>query len=51
MAVTIDEMHVEVQPAPAAASPAPPSAEPKKDLKLNEALELLRERECRLRAD
>jgi hypothetical protein len=51
MAVTIDEMHVEVagsQPAPDSSSG---STEPKKDVDLNEALEILQERKLRLRAD
>lgn len=51
MAVTIDEMHVEVQQAPAAANPAASSEEPKQDLNLNEALQVLLERKLRLRAD
>jgi hypothetical protein len=51
MAVTIDEMHVEVQePAlPAAASTSDDKT--KKEIDLRSALELLRERKLRLRAD
>jgi hypothetical protein len=52
MAVTISEMHVDVQEAaPAGAAPAKGAAEPKKDASLGQALEILRERESRLRAD
>lgn len=51
MAVTIDEMHVEVQRPTAAAKPASPENEPKKDMDLKAALELIHERKLRLRAD
>jgi hypothetical protein len=51
MAVTIDEMHVEVQQAPKAAGAEPASADPKKDVDLQEALQILHERKLRLRAD
>jgi len=50
MAVTIDEMHVEVQEPAAAKTPAP-GPEPPKDVNLREALEILYERKLRLRAD
>jgi hypothetical protein len=51
MAVTIDEMHVEVQePGPSANAPAA-NAEPKKDVDLHEAIAILHERKLRLRAD
>ena len=51
MAVTIDEMHVDVQRPQPAASPAAAGAEPKKDVDLHEALHLLHERKHRLKAD
>jgi hypothetical protein len=51
MAVTIDEMHVQVQDAPKAASAPAPSDEQKKDVNLHEAIEMLHERKLRLRAD
>jgi hypothetical protein len=51
MAVTIDEMHVEVQQAPKAANAEPANADPKKDVDLHEALQILHERKLRLRAD
>ena len=51
MAVTIDEMHVDVQKAPQAAGAQPASADPKKDVDLHQALEMLHERKKRLRAD
>jgi hypothetical protein len=51
MAVTIEEMHVEVQDAPRAPSTPAPSEEPKKDVNLHEAIEMLHERKLRLRAD
>jgi hypothetical protein len=51
MAVTIDEMHVDVQAAPPAASPPAANAEPGKDVDLREALHLLHERKLRLQAD
>jgi len=51
MAVTIDEMHVEVQaPKPAASAPAP-NGEPPKDVDLRQALEALYARKLRLMAD
>jgi hypothetical protein len=54
MAVTIDEMHVDVTETPARPAPgagAGAGAEPKKDMNLSQALELLRERTLRLKAD
>lgn len=51
MAVTIDEMHVEVQEAAPSTPVASSSDEPKKGVNLSEALEILHERELRLRAD
>jgi hypothetical protein len=51
MAVTIDEMQVEVQQSSPSANSATANAEPKKDLDLNETMEMLRERNLRLRAD
>ncbi len=51
MAVTIDEMHVEVQPAPQAANAQPANADAKKDVDLQEALQILHVRKLRLRAD
>jgi hypothetical protein len=52
MAVTIDEMHVDVTETPVRPAPGPgPGAEPKKDMNLSQALELLRERTRRLKAD
>jgi len=51
MAVTIDEMHVDVQQAPPAANAPAANAEPKKDVDLSEALRMLHERKLRLRAD
>jgi hypothetical protein len=53
MAVTISEMHVEVKDAAPAASGAAPSAsaDPKKDVNLRQALEILQIRNKRLRAD
>ena len=51
MAVTIDELQVEVtEPAPVAATPAS-GEQPKKQVDLPSALELIRERQLRLRAD
>jgi hypothetical protein len=50
MAVTIDEMHVDVHQASPAAN-APANAEPKKDVDLHEAIQMLQERRLRLRAD
>lgn len=51
MAVTIDEMHVQVQDAPAPANAPAPSDEKKKDVNLTEALAMLHERKLRLYAD
>ncbi|MGA3132233.1 MAG: hypothetical protein ABSD59_15610 [Terracidiphilus sp.] len=51
MAVTIDEMHVDVQKPPAAASAPTSDAGPKKDMDMREALEVMNERKQRLRAD
>jgi len=51
MAVAIDEMQVEVQQKPPAASAPGANPEPKKDVNLHEALETLHERKLRLRAD
>jgi hypothetical protein len=51
MAVTIDEMHVEVEQSPPAANAATSTAEPKKDVNLNEALQVIHERKLRLKAD
>jgi len=51
MAVTIDEMHVDVKESqPAAGTPAAGGEEPK-DVDLREALHMLHERKYRLRAD
>jgi hypothetical protein len=51
MAVTIDEMHVEVKEAPAQGNSPASNADPKKDVNLNVALDLLHERKRRLQAD
>jgi hypothetical protein len=51
MAVTIDEMRVEVQSAPPPAPSEGSSPEPRKDVDLHQALELLHERKLRLKAD
>lgn len=52
MAVTIDEMHVDVKESqPAAGAPAAAGEEPGKGLDLREALHMLHERKYRLRAD
>ena len=51
MAVTIDEMHVQVQDAPAPSSAPAPADDKKKDVNLTEALEMLCERKSRLYAD
>jgi hypothetical protein len=51
MAVTIDEMHVDVKQAPKAESAQPASADPKKDVDLHHALHILHQRKLRLRAD
>lgn len=51
MAVTIDEMHVQLQDAPAPAGAPAPGDDKKKDVNLAEALEMLHERKLRLYAD
>jgi hypothetical protein len=51
MAVTIDEMHVEVQQPPASANPSASTEKPQKNLDLRAALEMIQERKLRLRAD
>jgi hypothetical protein len=51
MAITIEDMHVEVQPPQAPAGGPAPETEPKKDVDLAAALELMQERKLRLRAD
>jgi len=51
MAVTIDEMHVQVQDTPKAASAPAPGDDTKKDVNLNETIEMLHERKLRLQAD
>lgn len=51
MAVTIDEMHVQVAEPPPAAAPGAAPTEPKKDKDLHEELHLLHERKLRLKAD
>jgi hypothetical protein len=51
MAVTIDEMHVEVQQPAPSANAAAANAEPPKDVNLREALEMLSARKFRLKAD
>lgn len=51
MAVTIDELQVETQAAPPAASPPAAGAEAGKDVDLSEGLQMLHERKLRLRAD
>jgi hypothetical protein len=51
MAVTIDEMQVEVQSTPPQVSAPEPHAEPKKEMSLKDALHLLHERKLRLQAD
>jgi hypothetical protein len=51
MAVTIDEMHVEVQQAPKGGSAQPANADPKKDVDLLQALQILHQRKLRLHAD
>ena len=50
MAVTINEMHVDVEPPPPSAAPAA-GGDQKKDVDLSEALEVLHERKLRLLAD
>jgi hypothetical protein len=52
MAVTINEMHVEVQGAAPPSAPAPAaSSGQKKEMSLHEAIDMLHERQRRLRAD
>jgi hypothetical protein len=51
MAVTIDEMHVEVQQAGSSGNAPAPSTDTKKDVDLREAMEMLHERKLRLMAD
>jgi hypothetical protein len=51
MAVTIDEMHVDVKQAQPASKAPSADAEPKKDVDLREAIHMLHERKHRLRAD
>ncbi len=51
MAVTIEEMHVEVQSATPSTPAATPPNDVKKDVNLSEALKMLHERKLRLRAD
>jgi len=51
MAVTIDELHVQVQDAPPPAQPAQSPAEQQKDVDLEQALDMRQERKLRLRAD
>jgi hypothetical protein len=51
MAVTVDEMHVEVQESQPAPAPAPSHDEQKKDVRLCDVLRQLDERKLRLRAD
>jgi hypothetical protein len=51
MAVTIDEMHVEVKQPSQAANAQPANADPKKDVDLHQALQILHQRKLRLHAD
>lgn len=51
MAVTIGEMHVETEAGLQAPAAAAPAAEPAKKVDLHQSLEMLREREQRLKAD
>jgi hypothetical protein len=51
MAVTIDEMHVEVQHPPPQTSAPAQNPEPKKETNVSESLQILHERKLRLRAD
>ena len=50
MAITIDEMQVDVQGTPASVKPSTDETEPKKGVDLSMAVELIRERELRLQA-
>jgi hypothetical protein len=51
MAVTINEMQVEMKDTPASASAAPAESNSNSHLDLQSALEMLRERNLRLQAD
>lgn len=51
MAVSINEMQVEVQDTPAPANAPPAETKSGKQIDLRSALEVLHERELRLRAD
>jgi hypothetical protein len=51
MAVTIDEMHVDVQQAAPTANAPAANTEAKKEVDLREALQVLHERRLRVRAD
>lgn len=51
MAVTIDELQVEVQSAPTTQKSPEPKQEAKREVDLPEAMEFLQERKLRLRAD
>lgn len=51
MAVTIGEMQVDVTDAPSQQSGPAPAAPDQQGVDLSAALDVLRERECRLRAD
>jgi hypothetical protein len=51
MAVTINEMNVEVKPPVAPAAAAPTAAEKSKKVDLHSALKMLHERQHRLRVD
>ena len=51
MAVTIDELHVQVEEQAPAPKATEPGAEPQKDMDLEQALEMQHERKLRLRAD
>jgi hypothetical protein len=51
MAVSINEMQVEVQDTPAPANTPPAESKTDKQVDLRSAMEMFRERELRLRAD
>ena len=51
MSVTIDELQVEVQEGPSTPAPLRAPEPPPRALQLRPALEILRERELRLKAD
>ena len=51
MAVTIDEMHVQVEAPTPVPKPSEAEAGPKKEIDLKAALEMVHERKLRLRAD